>query len=722
MMDLSFKTENARFAFGRHDRVTIEGASYSVCSYNEEGYVLTRDDATRLSVAFGHDQLSRLASARRIHVERDHFLPEQARRRLTSSTVKISTLSGKAAARVSKRDAYCEAFAELYRDGQIQATDESIRANMRTLMGAAMAYVDNLNRFGADRIDVSTDLSQPPSPRTLRRWLQARRQGGVQGLVDTMHRRGNRGSTMGPESVGLMMKYVRGYLHAEKPTVQIIHERVLVAFADRNADRAEQGLDPLVVPSRETVRRAIRALDPYEVELARNGPAAARKKFRPVSTGLNLTRPLERVEIDEWTVDLITIMRTTELYEILTEEEKLALGLDGSKARWALTVAICCTTRCIVGMTLSRTPKGEAAARTLEMVVSNKGQWADAVGALSSWDMHGVPELVVTDGGPAFKAERFRYSCADLGIAFEIATNGVPEVRGTIERVFGTLARDLMPRLSGRTFSDVIAKGDRDPRDRAALTVDDLTFALIRWVVDIYHNTPHRGLEGEAPLACWRRLSQRYGVQPPPDMEQTRLVFGERLERRLDHTGVTMLGVRYHSEKLATWMLRRDPQSVELRWHPMDIGAVAVRLGAEWHTVPAVDTSLDGVPARTWLTAVRHVRAGAPKSRRTDMSAVRGAIKAIEARTGQSMMAAGLNLEDWSEETVDREERKLFEGNTFFEAAPPARDGSGPGRAIPDLSDVTGEIPPHVKDEDGATPAPRHSRTSAKSKLNIKEK
>ena len=50
-----------------------------------------------------------------------------------------------------------------------------------------------------------------------------------------------------------------------------------------------------------------------------------------------------------------------------------------------------------------------------------------------------LPELLVTDGASHFKSEAFRQVCADLGIATEIATNGKPETRGTVERVFRQL-------------------------------------------------------------------------------------------------------------------------------------------------------------------------------------------------------------------------------------------------------------------------------------------
>ncbi|WP_255731578.1 hypothetical protein [Phaeobacter sp. B1627] len=126
--------------------------------------------------------------------------------------------------------------------------------------------------------------------------------------------------------------------------------------------------------------------------------------------------------------------------------------------------------------------------------------------------MHGTPELILFDGGSAFKSMRFRMAAEDLGVMWEMAMNGVPENRGTIERAFGSLRSDFAPRLSGHTFSSIMEKGDADPEKRAALTLDDFTFALLRWVIDIYHNTPHHGLGGETPVKAWRRLSKLHGV------------------------------------------------------------------------------------------------------------------------------------------------------------------------------------------------------------------
>ncbi|WP_411353091.1 Mu transposase C-terminal domain-containing protein (plasmid) [Leisingera aquaemixtae] len=690
-MELSFDFNNTRVAIGVFDRVTINEVSYKHLSANEVGVTLQMADGTGRAIQFSHQEMSRLASVGRIRVEPNYYHPDKAVRQLQPSTALLSALPPKLHARVAKRSAYVEAFFEMEREGKINRTDAAIEANMELLSGKAMKFAGNLNPLAEDEQGASTDLRIAPSTRTLRKWVKAAELDGETGFLDAVHLRGNRNRLLGPEEVGLLMKKVRGYLDRERPTIKAIHEEVQKAFEERNTERQEQGLPGLKVPSRETTRRAIRTLDPFAVIAARFGTAAARKRFKPVLSGLDLTRPLQRVEMDEWDIDLMTLMHSSGLIDLFTEEERFQLGLDKTSKRWTLTVAICCTTRCIVGLVISPKPKARAAVQTLQMVVSNKGQWADAVGALSHWDMHGTPELVVTDCGAAFKSQAFRFACADLGITKELAIAGCPEVRGTIERVFNTIALSLLPRLSGRTFSDVVSKGDAKPEDRAALTLDDLVFVLVRWIVDIYHNTEHRGLGGDTPAARWRCLSKEWGVRPSPDMRRSRLVFGRRMTRVLSKEGLTVLGVRYHSERLADWMLRMDKCEVDLRWHPKDIGAIEVRLGSDWFTIPAIDHELDGVPAPIWLSATRDVRARNPKASRISTDVIRKAIKAISERNADAMALAGLVVEDWSPERIQREEKRLFRGVKFGEAKALQQTAGGLGRAFPGAEGGTGK-------------------------------
>lgn len=136
------------------------------------------------------------------------------------------------------------------------------------------------------------------------------------------------------------------------------------AFTAENAEREAKGrTDLLKCPSRVTILAAIHHLSPFRVKLAREGVDAAMRAFSPVGEGIDVERPLQRVEMDEQKIDLMSLMEDSGLLQMMTDEEKAQLGLDGAIKRWWITVLIDVRTRCILGMILSRPFLEERVAR-----------------------------------------------------------------------------------------------------------------------------------------------------------------------------------------------------------------------------------------------------------------------------------------------------------------------------------------------------------------------
>ncbi|MCL7466745.1 DDE-type integrase/transposase/recombinase [Phaeovulum sp. NW3] len=686
-LQFGFGHPNQRFAFGKYDRLAIDSLGMRPVHRSEDGWIFTLEDGSGCSQSYTHQQLSKFAAQGRLSHQIGHFLPQQAAQRLKlkQGKVLISELPTKTRIAFAKRDAWVNAFLECQKD-KMKVTDASIRANMHKMRALAQDFAKRSRQTYVPGVTKTIDFFVEPSPRTLRRWLAAYKKLDTHGLIDRIAARGNRGHRMAPREVSLMMEKVFGYMSPERPAQDKTAKDVQAAFKDENERRAAKGEPELCVPSYATICRAIRSLDPFQVAVARHGIDYARKKFAPVGNGLELTRPLERVDIDEHRVDAITLMASAGLEQYLTPEELEALGLDGKNKRWLITVAICATTRCIVGMTITREAKGSAATQVLQMIVQDKGKWANSVAALGSWDMHGRPEKVVTDNGPAFISEVFRHACSDLGVVHEFTPPATPEQRARIERLFRTVSTNLMRRLSGHTFSSIMEKGDANPQNRAALNFEDFAFALVRWIVDIYHNLPNEGLHGETPLECWRRLLQGVGVAPAPSNREFRLIFGERFMRRLDKSGVTVLGLRYHSEALATWMLRNDEAKVEVAWHPRDIGAILVRLDGKWIEVPALDHRFHGKAAQTWLIVARKLKSMYPRRKEFDHDTIFAAFADIDERNSQAVALAGLLVEDWSKDKLKSIEDRLFVGFRASIRSPhegiAAADGEA-GQSIP---------------------------------------
>lgn len=695
-MNIQFDPKRHHYAFGFYDRVMIDNQAWRPVSSNEVGWVMRRPEEGGIAVQFTHAELSQLGASGRIQTERNYFTAKSAQRRSDETDTLISLLTDKQQDDVFAREIWVKSFFELERKRKICRTDLSIETNMGELRGIALDHAEHLKGPSASHASAGFQFRKRPSSRTLRKWLKAYEADGLAGLVDRARFRGNRSSSLCPSAIGLMMSEARGYMHPDRPTIQVIVERVQGAFEKKNAELAAQGLPVLVTPSRETVRRAIRGLDPYHVELRRMGAAAARKKFAPVGKGLSLSRPLQRVEMDEWNIDIIVKLAEAGLLDWFTSDERMALGLDRESFRWTVTGAMCATTRCILALVMTPSAKASAAIQAVKMVLSDKGALSTAVKAHGQWYMHGLPEEVVTDCGPAFRSQEFQTVCADLGVSATRAVAGVPELRGRVERLFRTMSINLLPELAGRTFSGIAEKGDSNPSDRACLTVNDLAFVLVRWVVDIYHNTEHEGLGGETPAQCWERLTAQFGVTPPPDTRTSRLIFGQKIRRTLDKSGIRVLGAQYHSPGLAAHFMSRRNRELEIRWLPSDIGAIEVRIDHDWITVPAVLEDLHGLSAQLWMSAVREVRATNPDRKRHDDAVIRAALRDIRGRSEDAQAANGLIVDDWSDDRLRREEQKLMIGFDVGPNKPSAPRNGGIGRSI-DTAAVSDESIPVQK-------------------------
>lgn len=246
-------------------------------------------------------------------------------------------------------------------------------------------------------------------------------------------------------------------------------------------------------------------------------PLNRQRKRDHGGNGRDVTRPLQRVEMDEWYVDLASVLAKSGLLHHLIEEDRVLLGLEGSRVRWWLTVAMCSTTRCIVGMRLARAPSTQNAVQVLDMIMQNTEVRSDGAEALTPWQTVSTPDVVATDCGSTFTSREIRLAAQDLGVRLECAPAGFPQMRARIERLLGTMSDTLASQLTGRTIREMIDSVDRDPAMGGALSAEDLSNAVVRWVVDVYHRTPQVGLGGSTPIETWDRLVSQFGVNRASD-------------------------------------------------------------------------------------------------------------------------------------------------------------------------------------------------------------
>lgn len=682
-----------KFSFTEHDGILIGGQPYRFFETREDGHIFVSAKGTGVPQVMTNAEIGRYLLAGNFACTPNEHQPEHLRQRILPGGELLSLRGTKAQKKAGMRIAVVQAFRELQNDptNNLVRTAVSVRPHLpRIRLRAGEILAEGQPEDHGDHIVVPKKLGA----KTVLEWERLERRFGLAGLYDRNADRGNRDRRLTADELMLMGKVVSRYLNDQKPSQAIIFNDVKTAFIEENERRRAEGEPEIICPSRETVRQAIRKQNPFDMTLTRHGRDAANRQFAPVGTGQDITRPMQRVEFDEWEADVISLMAEGGLFHHLTDEEKKKLGLDKKKARWWITVAICCATRCIVGMVISRTPTSQSALKVIEMMMRDKGVWSDACGGLTPWNQFGWPSLVVTDCGSHNLSGLVQARLSDLAIIVQYSPAGNPATKGCIERVFGTFATQLMPRLSGRTFSNVVERGDYESEKRAALNPEEFCSVLVRYVVDVYHRTPHSGLNGETPLDCWNRLTAQFGVQPPPDLSRRRLIFGHERKRTVGREGVTIFGVRYHSETLARFMVRSHERQVAIRWYPEDIGAIWAELDGRWFEIPAVFDRFRGVTAQQWEQAAEEIQARNAQNAEVNFTVVRQALDYIEKANSEAMTRVGLIMEDWSDKKMDYEEDRLFIGWPISETEtedPYEGPRDGWGTSLPTTSSARAE-------------------------------
>ncbi len=157
----------------------------------------------------------------------------------------------------------------------------------------------------------------------------------------------------------------------------------------------------------------------------------------------------------------------------------------------------------------------------------------------------GQPARLYVDNGSAYRSRQLALVCAKLGVALIHARPYQPAGKGKIERYFRTVRGSWLAHL-----------------DLAAIDgLDALNRRLWAWVEGEYHQSPHRGLDGETPLDRWAATGAdvRY---PNPDPDFDDLFLFEAKRRVMKDRTVSLNGCLYEVDALLvgqTVVLRYDP-------------------------------------------------------------------------------------------------------------------------------------------------------------------
>jgi putative transposase len=648
------------YRFGRHDRITINGVVYAYGGESPTGHFFRRLDDLELVENFSHETVYSLNGSDGFAVEKDWFKGSDAVIRAKHGTQLITDLVEKASDVVLWRHSLIYDFYRLEAEGKFSRSDASLDRYMQ--LREAEIRKENTRALGR-KPRGGNERTAPVgvTPRTFRRWLKRFEESGFdpRSLQDAYRFPGTRPSKFTAEESEIHRKWAAKYASLEQPSKSTLFEGLNAEIDDANEKRALEARESLKAPSRRTFECMIDALDELFVLAGRKGAAYAARKLQITQGGLDVERPLQRVEMDEWLVDLSLILMDIGIWEQLTKDQKDEVA----RTRVWLSIAMDAATRSILAMRfIDKAPSAESSVATLEMAVHDKTDIAGAVGTLSPWEMHGTPESIYTDAGAAYVSNLFKTTAIALtGIAV-VPPSGNPHLRGTVERMFLTIRQRFLSFFSGQTFANVVVRGDYDSEATSSIDVEELNRLLVRGIVDCYHNTPHEGLAGDTPRNAWLRMTKRHGVQPPPPPFIRRSIFGVQCERRVGGKGVRFLGIHYQSPLLQQIRASKANPSVRIRVNRFDLGEISFwdeRHGG-WAVARARLDGFQGVTVWEWIASVEHLNRTNADNARLSRSVVVKTINELRAYGEMAVKRAELGSPILNDEFFRKIERSHF--------------------------------------------------------------
>lgn len=419
---------------------------------------------------------------------------------------------------------------------------------------------------------------KPPSVSTFYRWLREYESSGrdIRALIPAHKAKGNRNNRLSKE-VGMIIKNVveEKYLSFQRLTGKDVYDMVVARIAGDNHFR-ESG-DKLVMPSRSAIYRTIAKLDGYDKIAARYGKKAADMAYHAYQKGPRPSRPLERVETDH----------TKFRFLVVDTVNRMPIGRP-----W-LTSQVDVFTKSIAGVYLGFEPPSYLSVmQCLRNAIAPKTYVQSQYPSVNNtWDVYGIPETIVVDNGREFHSTHMEDACLQLGIAIQYAPPRMPWYKATVERHFGTLKRQLIQQQPGASFSKLMEGCDYDPREDAVISLDTFLEILHIWIVDIYQQTYHRGIN-VVPAKIWKESIAVYPPALPPSKQDWDVLIGRVMYRSISRSGIEFLGLLYNSPDLVNLRMKtKRGEKTLVKYDPTDLSCVYA-FDSEYGNsicVPAID-------------------------------------------------------------------------------------------------------------------------------------
>lgn len=422
-------------------------------------------------------------------------------------------------------------------------------------------------------------FEKPPHYTTVASWMRAYREAGedIRALADRHHSKGNCDPRYEDDVEKLADDVIETmYLVLERPSIASCLGTLRGHVARLNQTRLPS--EQLAMPTYAYLKRKIAQLPAYDVCLARYGKQIADIRFRAAGNGAFAEGPLARAAIDHCRLDVIVVDDAT----------GLPLGRP-----W-LTLILDEFSRYVLGYYIGfEEPSNVSVSRAIRNALMPKTGILQRYPEMQNrWDAWGVIHTLVADNGLEFHGNALDSGSGTLGMDIQFCPRRKPWYKGKIERFFRTISSGLLATIPGKTFSNVLDKGDYNPLKHAVVGLETLREIVLIWIVDVYHQSPHRGLGKRTPASVWDEAIAHTDRWLPSASTLLDSAFSRSETRSLTHKGIEYDSLFYNSNDLR--VLREqygETLPVEVRVMDDDLGHLFV-VSPDGHTVikvPALD-------------------------------------------------------------------------------------------------------------------------------------
>ncbi len=399
---------------------------------------------------------------------------------------------------------------------------------------------------------------------TLYRWLNRYEAAGTLEALLPRKRGRRRGENRLPDDVESIINEV---IEAVYLTRQRAPAQKVVLEVRRRC--LEMGLQP---PHANTIRARVAAIHPRERLKRRGRRKEAEERYAPAPGSFpGADYPFAYVQIDHTPVDVV----------LVDDQYRQPIGRP-----W-VTLAMDVFSRMVAGLYVSfDAPSETSVAMCVAHAVLPKDEWLARLGLEDlEWPVYGLMDTIHVDNGAEFRSSTFRDACALHGINLEYRPVRQPRFGGHIERLLGTLLKEIHD-LPGTTFSSIKERGEYQPDKHAVMTLKEFEAWLATLICKVYHLRIHSGI-GMPPLKKWEtglfgdgRETGRGLPKIPGDRVAFLLDFLPRFRRTIQPDGVTIEGLAYYADVLRPWIGAPDPDNPKskrkftFRRDPRDISVV----------------------------------------------------------------------------------------------------------------------------------------------------